>query len=300
MGFELGGALLSGGASLLGGYLEEEAAEDRQHASHQFQREMEARNEALQREFAQHGIRWRVEDAKAAGLHPLYALGGAGASYSPSAISVGVGDAGGVGRGVAAAGQEIGRAMSATLTAEERAFRAAQLEGAKSTAARNYAEAAYINSKAAREAQEARNSAPFPSDVVTGAYSGVQTQAVDVVGRTRVESHPLFKDAVKLTPDEMVSRDVVHGGHTSGRDHPWARQFTLPGGFNVLLPATAGGGVPEEIDFSMLPLVLGANLQRYGWRWLVDLANYATGASPAETRAQDRRIKKWLRGLIGR
>lgn len=39
---------------------------------------------ALQREFAQQGIRWRVEDAKAAGIHPLAAVGASGASYSPA------------------------------------------------------------------------------------------------------------------------------------------------------------------------------------------------------------------------
>lgn len=41
-------------------------------------------NIALQREFAQHGVRWRVADAEAAGLHPLAALSANGASYSPS------------------------------------------------------------------------------------------------------------------------------------------------------------------------------------------------------------------------
>ena len=29
-----------------------------------------AKNEAMQREFAQNSIRWKVNDAKAAGLHP--------------------------------------------------------------------------------------------------------------------------------------------------------------------------------------------------------------------------------------
>lgn len=38
---------------------------------------------ARQKEFAQNSIQWRVADAKAAGLHPLYALGGAGSSYQP-------------------------------------------------------------------------------------------------------------------------------------------------------------------------------------------------------------------------
>ena len=43
-------------------------------------REQFDRNEALQREFAQNGIRWRAADARAAGLHPLAALGSSGAS----------------------------------------------------------------------------------------------------------------------------------------------------------------------------------------------------------------------------
>lgn len=38
---------------------------------------------ALQREFAKNSIRWKVEDAKAAGLHPLAAIGASGYSASP-------------------------------------------------------------------------------------------------------------------------------------------------------------------------------------------------------------------------
>lgn len=41
------------------------------------------RNEQLQKEFAQHGIRWRVEDAKAAGIAPLAALGASTVSFQP-------------------------------------------------------------------------------------------------------------------------------------------------------------------------------------------------------------------------
>lgn len=46
------------------------------------------RNIALQKEFAQHGIRWRVADAVAAGIHPLAALGASGASFSPVSLGV--------------------------------------------------------------------------------------------------------------------------------------------------------------------------------------------------------------------
>lgn len=92
-------------------------------------REQFNRNEALQREFAQNGIRWRVEDAKAAGLHPLAAIGAAGAGYSPT-ISAGGGsynvDFGrnlpsDTGASLANMGQGLGRAISATQTPQERA-----------------------------------------------------------------------------------------------------------------------------------------------------------------------------------
>lgn len=62
------GAIASIGSSLLGGLFGRSAAK---------------RQAALQREFAQKGIQWRVADAKKAGIHPLAALGSPGASYTP-------------------------------------------------------------------------------------------------------------------------------------------------------------------------------------------------------------------------
>lgn len=80
----------------------------------------------LQREFAQNGIRWKVEDAKAAGIHPLYALGGSGASYSPSAVSVGSDTESSLGRDLANMGQGLGRAVAASASKEDRADAAYQ------------------------------------------------------------------------------------------------------------------------------------------------------------------------------
>lgn len=94
------------------------------------------KNRAMQLDFAKSGIQWRVDDARAAGIHPIYALGGSGASYSPSAVSVGnvslgSGPSYGVpsqsvptvepslamGNAFASFGQDIGRAINATRTA---------------------------------------------------------------------------------------------------------------------------------------------------------------------------------------
>lgn len=98
------GNIIDAGASLLGGVLTGN------------QNEANAkRNIALQKDFATHGIRWKVEDAKAAGIHPLAALGAQTMSFSP----VSVGDQG-IGSGLAAAGQDIGRAVAAGSTQTER------------------------------------------------------------------------------------------------------------------------------------------------------------------------------------
>lgn len=72
-----------------------------------------------QKEFAQNGIRWRVADAKAAGLHPLAALGAQGASYSPSAV---IGDSPDFSF-LKDMGQGIDRAMDAKATRRERVER---------------------------------------------------------------------------------------------------------------------------------------------------------------------------------
>lgn len=80
----------------------------------------------LQREFAQNGIQWRVNDAKAAGIHPLYALGGGGATYSPSAVAIGDNRSSDLGRDLANMGQGLGRAVAATASKEDRADAAYQ------------------------------------------------------------------------------------------------------------------------------------------------------------------------------
>lgn len=77
----------------------------------QQQADMAQQNIALQREFAQSGIQWRVADAKAAGLHPLAALGAQTSSFSP--VSIGSSDFGSM-------GQDVGRAIKAAGSAFQR------------------------------------------------------------------------------------------------------------------------------------------------------------------------------------
>lgn len=119
------GSIISAAGSVLGGLLQGRQSAD--NAS-----DIANMNAQLQREFAQNGIRWRVEDAQKAGIHPLYALGAQTTGYQPTVAYDGGG--GGLGAGLAAAGQDIGRAIDATRTKDERyvaRMEALQLERAE-------------------------------------------------------------------------------------------------------------------------------------------------------------------------
>lgn len=55
-------------------------------------------NIQYQKEFAQHGIKWRVQDAIDAGLHPLAALGAQTSSFAPSSVGSDYGYLGNMGQ----------------------------------------------------------------------------------------------------------------------------------------------------------------------------------------------------------
>lgn len=110
------GSLISAGTSIIGGLF------GRSNARKEAQREYER-----QKEFAQHGISWRAEDAKRAGISKYYALGANTASYAPSSV-------GGSDYGISSAGQSLGRAIDATAGGKQRLGRQlleTQLDGAR-------------------------------------------------------------------------------------------------------------------------------------------------------------------------
>lgn len=68
---------------------------------------------AMQKEFAQQGIKWKVDDAVRAGLHPLIGAGAQAQSFSPVSV-------GGSAPQMADFGQDIGRAVKAAGSLFER------------------------------------------------------------------------------------------------------------------------------------------------------------------------------------
>lgn len=106
-------------AKVVGGVMDSLGARSRQQSAENIAQQ----NMNMQRDFAQMGVRWRVDDAKAAGIHPLAALGAQTQSFSP----VQLGDTGSTnwssalsGLGLDKMGQNTDRAERATQTVAQR------------------------------------------------------------------------------------------------------------------------------------------------------------------------------------
>lgn len=87
-------SIFSAIGGLIGGFMQNKAAKEQQR---------------FQQEYAMKNIRWKVKDAKAAGVHPLAALGVQPAGGAPTAIP-----------DYSDMGQNVGRAIDATMTGEQK------------------------------------------------------------------------------------------------------------------------------------------------------------------------------------
>lgn len=208
----LGGAGIGAAADLLGGLV---GRDENRRAT---DRSIEA-----QREFAKHGIQWRVEDAKAAGLHPLYALG---ASTSGPSVSV-MDDP--LGRSISSAGQNVSRAVAATSTSSERAMRELQLEIAKFQAQKSGFEAAQARIEAERSLR--------PS---TPGFPAVESNAI-IPGQGDTE----LAGGFQVTPRNVTSRDWRRSDTSALSSPLWDLAETRPGTYT---PFFYGGQPSEQFE----------------------------------------------------
>lgn len=208
----------------------------------------------LQRKFAQNQIKWRVEDAQRAGLHPLFALGGAGSTFSPSPTAVDFGPK------YSELGQGVARAAQALATMQERKLYEAQLRAVEAGAEKDLAISQYYKSEAARNAQNANISKPvglqtFPLASAPPSMAGMLVQDLD---------H--YHDSMIVKPQEVPSRSSEFGFQTP-HSVPGMQEYSTPAG-ELLLPYSEEGMGEALENVSGNPLlwssVYNANVARYG------------------------------------
>lgn len=160
-------------------------------ANIQATKEANRRNEDDQKLFAQAGLRWKVADAEAAGIHPLYALGGAGSTFSPSFQAPDL-------SGFSRMGQNLERAIQPSETEEQRAAQWLDLKYKSSMIEETDARKGYYDSLAAKARQDMLNSSPWPNG----------------------------NPAATIVPDKQIATAPDDKARTAGR-HPAFKSWTL-------------------------------------------------------------------------
>lgn len=192
---------LSAGANLVGGIFGADQARSDNRKNRALQEWLFKENSLLQREFAQNGIQWRVQDAEKAGIHPLAALGGGGASFSPISIDSPVDHS--MADFYRDAGQNIGRAISSTETENERRLRQLQIEGIELDLENKMLE----NMMKASELHRMGNSPAFPGadNFIPGQGDSGASVKVEPSKRTASQPGRLAQEA-GWRPDVSYSR----------------------------------------------------------------------------------------------
>lgn len=263
----LGGAAIGAAGSLLGGAIAGSGSKEAQKIANEFNVWQLMKNEELQREFAQHGVRWRVEDAKAAGLHPLYALGAQTSGFSPVTVMAPEDrSAEFKGRAVAEAGQSLGRAVAAQESPEQTLVRLAQLRLMESEAEKNFALASGLRSEAVRASVTGRPDLGDPEGYVRGDASFTRQGTLEGGGIDPQRDRATYK------PREITSRSSSDPSLTAFSSPGWDMHTIAKDGFSMLLPA--GNSMQEALESMseskvILGWVIARNVEEWGQRWMV-------------------------------
>lgn len=251
------GSLISGGASILGGLFGQKSAK----AANRANLAMAKQQMRLQEDFAKHGLTWRVQDAQAAGLHPLSALGAQLPSYSPIGFQQ-TGDSS-MANALSDAGQSIGRGISSRATASERLVQGLNLQLLQKQLEESDVRKMLMQSEARRNDAEALAASRFPdpsAHVVEGQGDSVPGNGAGF---------------------QMVPTDIQLGGKnpgvTPGPAGPAFTTYTLTDGTKVLLPSKNASEPLESVgEIASTLLTLDANrdtLKEMGVRALDDFWN---------------------------
>lgn len=236
--------------------------------------------DAIQREFAQQGIRWKVEDAKAAGLHPLYALGG-GSAASGTTIGTSANliphqapqvEAGPVAPPVEASvlqamGQSIQSSVARLMDPYQRQIETNTIASMKAATRKDAAIAGYYDSLAAKTAQDAMSAKSFPLPDEGYPVGGFQPVATPLAP---------YWDSAHGQSVEVLSQRESQPWIQSGTHGFW-REYKMSGNTNILLPYSeeGPGEALQNIPVWFLPMVYRMNKEAYGDDWgMKDLRSF--------------------------
>lgn len=221
MGFgDFAGSLVGAVSNYIGGKQAENTAKD-----------VNRENAALQREFAQSGIQWRVADAKAAGIHPVYALGAQTTPASPSYVGSNASEH------FSQMGQNLGRAAAAAMNSGQRKLEQISIQSAE----------ADLQGKEIDNQIKARQLSQMSGAGIGPAMPTVDGMSAELLGQGDVNG--LLPPPVQLNSNSVVRADPDNPSKEGGAitDYGLARTAT---GSMALVPSK---DVKERIEDTFFP-----------------------------------------------
>lgn len=203
-------------------------------AANRMQLEIAEKNIAMQREFAQNGIRWKVGDALAAGIHPVAAMGAQTASFSPISVNPSVPDT----SWASGLGQNIGRAVQAGLTWNERKEQQ-QMDNVAQTLRLN--NMGLQNELLGAQIERIRSGPPMPT---LGQSSPGGGNSGDVVNNPAMGTF-------EMKPNEVTTSIPGQRAHTAGPAGPQNNWAIGPNGALQPFPPK-GLGVEDEFGAPLM------------------------------------------------
>lgn len=248
------GALISGGAQLLGGLFGSKKSG-----------QIADMNVALQREMAQKGIQWRVADAQAAGVHPLYAMGAQLPSFSPITIDPGAP----LQAGIAGAGEALGRGFADWQA--QKNFNWQQGREEKRLSWESVLQGHNVNMASLAEDQALSK---LKTDEVERGYYAALTAKTLLEAHANKERSALGDSPVSPTDAwERVPSEVMsgRGEMTAGPPDKGWKSFNIGDGMVMDLPSSQNAGMAEALEGmeGIVPsiMVVAHNVKKYGPSW---------------------------------
>lgn len=211
------------------------------------------KNRQMQQQFAQQGIQWKVADAKAAGLHPLAALGAQTHAASPVYVGGSFGEL----------GQDISRAVIAGSDHQQR-------DALGEFAAQKVKESdARVFQQQYQDVQLQREKVGLERDIVMRDMAAWQLRQMQLpgtppavpVGGARTNTG--VPGQVKVEPSTFTSREVGRPQKTAGSG-PFYQEFQVAPGWTMLgmskEASEAFEGSELAAAITAAPALLGGNL----------------------------------------
>lgn len=261
MSGDIVGSLISGGFGLTGGLLSDAS-----------QRSIAAMNWERQKEALHNTIQWRVEDAKKAGIHPLYALG-APTFNAPAQIYGGTG----LGEGLRDMGQNLGGAIARTMDADEKKKTLLEIEGLEK---RN--EEMDARTQLLRTQEQQIRAPSAPTGIGIQREGKVTPGEITIEGQTYNPTQGTGRGYFERTPGQRESQSLWDKGVAAG-DEGMYQVYWLTDGLPFLGPAGKGESAEEILSEMSWPAYYGlvvANANKFGVDWLEDFLAYRYAGRP--------------------